>query len=125
MRIRGSISSPLDLQYRLITVSNIVIIEIKINRNPKKERPFKNLNICISASPSALASVEGVCSSMCLIIWHHYALLQIPNYFTVSHSSIQSLPLEFWKEGCLNFWTHSSAPVSKKQLFRKFLEICR
>ena len=35
-------------------------------------------------------------------------------YSTISHSSIQSLPLVLYNEGCLNFWTHPSAPVSKK-----------
>ena len=105
----GRFSSPLDWQCRLITVSNIVLIEIKINRNTKKERPFKNLNICILASPLALASaftstfqifcfyLKSVWCMFFTVLDYSVSLCFVANayYSTISRSSIQSLPLVF------------------------------
>ena len=115
-----------------------MLIEIKINRNTKKERPFKNLNICILASPLALASaftstfqifcfyLKSVWCMFFTVLDYSVSLCFVANayYSTISRSSIQSLPLVFKNEGCLDFWMHPSTPVSKKQLLRKFLEIC-
>ena len=135
-------SSPLNWQCRLITISNIVLIEIKINRNTKKERPFKNLKICISTSPSGLAStfqifcfclksvslfekIEGVCSSLRLIIRHHYTLLQIP---ITLRFLIHPSRVFHWCSTMKAVWISGRIrPLlfQKKQLLRKFLEIRR
>ena len=113
---QGQFSSPLDWQCRLIIVSNIVLIEITINRNTKKERPFKSLSIWILVPPSALTSelastfqtfcfclksvsffekVEGICSSLFLIMRYHLYFVAYTYYSTISETSIQSLPLVF------------------------------
>ena len=142
----GRFSSPFNRQCRLTAISNIVLIEIKIKRNTKKERPFKNLMICISASPSGLASalvstfqifcfclksislfekIEGVCSSLPLIIRYHYTLLQIP--ITLRFPIHPSRVFQ-WCSAMKAVWISGRIrPLlfQKKQLLRKFLEICR
>ena len=49
-----------------------------------------------------------------LVIWHQYHFDKITHFSTIFYPSIQTRPLVFKANGCLNFQKHSSISISEK-----------